>query len=109
MRDVSLELTGLPARNWWNRETLGLHQGFQQGHGFRERIRTAAIAAGTAGYVKRRAAVGVLGGQVGAIGDQEFDELIEAVFGGTVQSGLVRDGVGARHLTATAEGLGDAR
>src|SRR6185436_7724034 len=39
----------------------------------------------------------------------EFDELIEAVFGRAVQSGLVRDGVRAGHLTAAPEGQCDAR
>src|SRR4029079_5237061 len=36
-------------------------------------------------------------------------ELIEAVFGGAVQSGLVRDGVRAGHLTAAPEGQCDVR
>jgi len=43
------------------------------------------------------------------MGDEEFDELIEAMLGSTVQSGLVRDGVRAGHLTAASERLGDAR
>jgi len=49
------------------------------------------------------------GGQVGAVGDEEFDELIESVFGTTVQSGLVRDGIRARHLAAATEGQCDVR
>ena len=97
----------LAGRNRGDRDPLGFHQGFQQRHGLGERIRAAAIAARAAGDFEGRAAVGVFSGQVRAIGDQEFDELVEAVFGRAVQSGLVRDGIRARHLTAAAEGLCD--
>ena len=95
-----LQPTSPTACNRRNRNPLRLHQGFQQRHGFRKCIRTAASTASAAGDVEWRTAAGVFDGQVGAVGDQEFDELIEAVFGGAVQSGLIRDGVRARHLTA---------
>ena len=90
----------LPAGNCGNRNAFLLHQRFQQRHGLRICIRTTASAACAAGDIERRATAGVFDGQVGAIGDQEFNELIEAVFGGAMQSGLIRYGVRPRHLTA---------
>ena len=99
----------LSAGDFRYRNALGFHQGFQQRHSLRERVRAAAHAAGATGHVEGRAAAGVFDGEVGAIGDQEFDELVEAVFGGAVESGLMGGSVGAWHLTAAPERLGDAR
>ena len=73
----------LPAANVRYRDPLRFHQGFQKRDGVRERIRASLKAAGAAGGVEGRAAAGVFGGQVGAVGDEEFDELIEAVFDGS--------------------------
>src|SRR6516225_7896125 len=97
----------LLARRWRNGGPLRFHQGFQQGHGFREGVSTAPVAACAAGGVEGRAAAGVFSGQVGAMGDEEFDELIETMFGRTVQNGLVRHSVRARHLTPATVSLGD--
>jgi hypothetical protein len=64
------------------------------GHGFREGIpplfRPLALLAASGACGRWR-----LWHQVGAMSDEELDELIESVFGGAVQSGLVWDGVGA--------------
>src|SRR5580658_9231560 len=102
-------LARLPRGSCGNRDPLRLHQGFQQSHGFGERVGAAATSACAAGDFERSAAAGVFGGEIGAVGYEEFDELIEAVFGGAMQGGLVRNGVRARHLTAATEGQRDAR
>ena len=44
--------------------------------------------------IERRAAVGVLRLEVGAVLDEELDERVEAVLRGAVQRGLVRDARG---------------
>jgi hypothetical protein len=67
-----------------HRDRFLFHKGFQQGHSLREGVRAAFQTAGTPGGLKRRMAVAVFGSQVCAMGDEELDEFIEAVFGGAV-------------------------
>src|SRR5215472_2760144 len=100
-----LALLLLPG-NGCNRDSLGLHQGFQQGNGFGERIRSAFEATGAASRVEGSAAVGIFGTEVGAVSNKEFDVLIETVFGSAVQRGLIGNGIGTGHLTVAAPSLG---
>src|ERR1700683_1305394 len=55
-------------RDFGDRDALRLHQRFQQHHGFRKCVGTAASTTGASRDVEGRTAAGVFSGKVGAIG-----------------------------------------